>query len=78
MAEVLREPGRVRVVLVDGETTDAMPIVEEVRRSLEDDVREIVFDLSGGARPPGRDLISDVMRQLAEEVPEGIQLRFKL
>lgn len=79
MAEVRREGQRVRVVLVDGDSAGAAPIVSEVTRALrEDGVGEVIIDIPGDDLPD-RAVVSELIQTLTSEtLARGVPLRFKL
>jgi hypothetical protein len=80
MAEVIREGQSVRVVLMDGGTETAAPLVSKVKQILLDEpVAEVVVELPGEEKAPERPVVSEVIQRLtAETRARGVPLRFKL
>jgi hypothetical protein len=80
MAEVIREGQSIRVVLIDGDTETAAPLVSKVRQVLRDEsVAEVVVELPGEAKAPDKPVVSEVIQRLtAETRARDVPLRFKL
>jgi hypothetical protein len=80
MAEVIREGQSIRVVLIDGDTETAAPLVSKVRQVLRDEsVAEVVVELPGEEKAPDKPVVSEVIQRLtAETRARDVPLRFKL